>query len=203
MMQVTPHRHFITEAVLCLLLGFAGCSESRDAPPGASSLEAAGKTFTSERQGYRMDVPQGWSTHQAYLDWTMGVEPHRDGPFFDTLRSEKTGDPWVLVGRQEFARSLTLHRWVARLRSSDTITYPGRCDPPAFERPSTLGGEPAQMIALRCPGDFPNSIAIQVLGVHDRAGYLVMCFSEEAEGGRIKVLLDDCEEWLSSFRFVD
>lgn len=202
---VTIRLRTVTAAIACLLAVVAACSGSEDdqAPGGASSVEAGSTTFTSE-QAFQIEVPKGWRVNEAYLDWEMGTPPHRGAPSFDTARSgSETGDPWILVGRQHLSRGMTLERWLAKLRETDTITYPDLCEAPEVEKAGALGGEPAQVIALRCPRDLPNSIAVQVLTVHGRGGYLAMCFSEEAAGGRIEVLMADCEEWLSTFRFVD
>jgi hypothetical protein len=65
----------------------------------------------------------------------------------------------------------------------------------------TLGGEWAELFAFRCPMTSARAVGIHVLTVRDGAGYLAMCFSTRAMG--MQVLMRNCEDWLSSFRFLE
>ena len=188
-----------------VLIGSVGCSDPSEQAledVDSSLIVVTSKSHISHRLGFRLNVPPGWYVLEGYTDWEMGFPPLRGAPPFDTINSPDGAHRWILVGRQPVQRG-ALTSWIGELRRTETITYPDLCDPPEYEIDALLDREPARVLGLRCPNDSPASVALQILALHQRWGYLVMCFSEEGAKGGVTTLKNDCSRWTSSFRFLD
>jgi hypothetical protein len=166
--------------------------------PPASTTSAAGETYTSDRLGYRIRLPLGWASRPGYLDWELGIEPHLSSPFVDSLAAP-AGHPFMLVARQLRPSGETLVGWLVQLQNTKTITYPEQCMPPAPEADTSLGSEPAKSFSLHCQRDGPDAVGVQLLAMHGRFGYLLMCYDENWGATRTNELVKQCHEWSSSF----
>jgi hypothetical protein len=191
-------------AVGLAALGSVVACSGPSAPTAASSTTATptGNATQFDRLGYRFVVPQDWIANEGYLDWDdLDSKPHRGTPAFDTFASPDS-DPWIVVGSRR-VDGASLDQWIDELRSEHVITYePDQCGPVEDERTTTLGGEPAQMLAFHCPVDGPDAVAAQVLARHEDTGWVVMCYSETGRAGALAEHEQQCERWLSSFEFA-
>jgi hypothetical protein len=194
---------------LFLLWVAAGCSGAQQGRDKEGSATTASSPTTSpvifHRLGYIFSAPSGWYAQEGYLDWEdWAAPPHRGTPPFDTFTSPDEGDPWILVGKRPLRSNQTLGQWIKHLVATKAITYPAdECRPVEHERATTLGKEPARMRAFHCPVDGPKAAAAQVLATHKNEGWIVMCYSEEGKVGPLPALEQQCERWLSTFRFLN
>jgi hypothetical protein len=112
-------------------------------------------------------------------------------------------DPWMVVGKRTVAEAVSVDEWIRQMTAIKAITYPDRqCAAVEDEQTSELGGEEARLLAFHCPVDGPDAVAAQILAKHGRAGWLVMCYSEEKLGS-LEALEQHCAEWLRGFAFLD
>jgi hypothetical protein len=150
--------------------------------------------------GYQFTVPAGWSAREGSIDWESGPA-HRDLPDVDTFHA-RDGDPWLLVQKRPLSGHPSLPAWIADMTARQDITY-AECVAPEHERPAMLGGEVARMRAFHCAVDGPDALAIQVLTTHNGFGWVVLCYSESGESGRIPAAEQQCSKWLQGFSFAD
>jgi hypothetical protein len=194
----------VLAVALAALASAISCSgqatDSREAPARHSAAQVATEF---DRLGYRLVVPAGWVAQEGYMDWdSWDGSPHRGTPPFDTFLSMDS-DPWIVVGKRQVHDAAPLDEWVDRLQSDQVITYEaGECSAPEERRPTTLGGETAEMLAFHCPIDGPAAVAAQVIARHEDTGWVVMCYSEEGKTGSLAEHQDQCERWLSTFTFA-
>ena len=192
-------------AALAVLTALSsGCSEQPSVSQPAEetgSASAAPQLF--RRLGYRLAVPSGWSADEGYLPWRGPNPPHRSAPQFDTFTDwYEDGDPFIVVGKRPVPRGVGLDEWIADMVRRRAITYPHhQCNEVEHARTIELDGEPARARAFHCPVDGTEAVAVQVLALHDGAGWVVMCYGHHV--GDIDVMERHCDGWLSSFEFLD
>jgi hypothetical protein len=197
---VDPTVRVLLPFILAVALGASGCAGSGDdAPDPAQRATTAppAERHTSEALGYRIEVPPGWLINEGYQEWAKASETLCGSPGVDTFRSPE-GDPCLLTARQRVRQGTALSAWVDMLERSGTISYP-ECGPPT-EESSTLDSESAEIRVRRCQIGEQRAIVVQYLALHDRSGYLVMCFSDRSP--RMVPFRNDCSRWLDSFTFV-
>jgi len=168
--------------------------------PTASTSSAAGRTYTSDRLGYRIRLPLDWDVHLAFLDWELGVAPTPGSPSVDTL-SAPAGNPFILVARQQRPSGETLSEWLVQLQNTKTIVNPDLRTPPTAEADTSLASEPAKSFSLRCPSDGPDALGVLVLAMHGHFGYALMCFDANWGATRTEELFKQCREWSTSFTY--
>jgi hypothetical protein len=186
------------------LIGTTSCSPTtsqQSADTGTASASASVTPTHFQRLGYSLAVPQGWHSQEGSLDWAgIGGPPRVGVPTFDDILSPSE-DPRILVGEQPVGDSAPLEQWIAYMRSVGAITYPSGCNPAEDQSSTTLGGEPAQLLAFHCPSDGPNAVIAQVLARHADTGWVVSCFSTDGVAGGLSGWEQQCEGWMTSFRF--
>jgi hypothetical protein len=203
-------RTILAMAAMAVVAGCSGDPSSSATPipnPGSDTARAvpvppsaAPHLLASDRLGYVFALPPRWTPTEGYIDWVMGYEPHRESAPFDTILSPAK-DPFILIGRQDVRSGTTLDQWIDRLRATQTITYPDLCRPSHREPDTTLGGQPAAVLSLRCPDDTPTSVGVQIFALHAGSGFMFMCFSEAAEHGSPSRIARDCFDWSQGFRY--
>jgi hypothetical protein len=198
------HTAPVFAVTLIALASVVSCSDqaTQTSAPSASETPAEATTQFG-RLGYRFVVPAGWIAQEGYMDWdTWSGAPHRGTPPFDTFMSTDS-DPWIIVGKRQVQDSVPLGEWIDRLQTDQVITYEaGECAPVEDRHVTTLGGEPAEMLAFHCPVDGPDAVAAQVLAKHEDTGWVVMCYSEKGRAGALAEHQQQCERWLSAFEFA-
>lgn len=213
-MSSHDHRLQITSVVagaLLVVVATSACTSAPSTPVNstaststsspASTTSAAGQTYTSDRLGYRLRLPLSWGSRPGYLDWELGVGPTPGSPSVDTLAAP-AGNPFITVARQQRPSGETLGEWLVQLQNTNTISLADYCTPPTAEADTALGSEPAKSFSLHCPRDGPDAVGVQVLAMHGRFGYLLMCFDANWGASRTEELVKQCREWSTSFTYL-
>jgi len=119
----------------------------------------------------------------------------------DTL-SAPAGNPFILVARQQRPSGETLSEWLVQLQNAKSIVNPDLCTPPTAEADTSLGSEPAKSFSMHCPSGGPDAVGVQVLAMHGRLGYVLMCFDANWGATRIEELVKQCRDWSTSFTYL-
>jgi hypothetical protein len=200
-----------TAVLLTVAATMSACTSAPSSPvnspaqtstsPPASTTSTEGQIYTSDRLGYRLRLPPGWTATPAYLDWELSVPPTPGTPFVDTLTAP-AGTPFYAVGRQQRPSGETLGEWLVKLQNAKSITYPDQCTPPTAEADTSLGSEPAKSFSLHCPEDGPDAVGVQVLAMHGGFGYLLFCYDYHWGATRTDELVKQCREWSKGFTYL-
>jgi hypothetical protein len=184
------------------LTAIASCSTpASDQRAGPTSAAQSPTPAVGERLGYSLDAPPGWTYEQGSVAWEGTDIPPRLGNLaFDDFVPTSM-DPRILVGKRLVHGEVGLDPWIDQMRADHLITYPDGCNAAEDERPATLGGEPAVMVAFHCPSDGPKAVVVQFLARHGDSGWVVQCFSGDGIAGPLPGLEKQCGTWLESFRF--
>jgi len=145
-------------AAVVLAAGCSGTSQRTDNAGGSGSVVSPTPSpAVFHRLGYRFTVPSGWSAQEGYVGWEeWSGAPHRGTPAFDTFSSPEA-DPWIVVGKRPLTAGVSLDQWIKQMTAIKAITYPPEeCKPVEDDRPTSLGGEKARMLAFHCPVDGPT-----------------------------------------------
>jgi hypothetical protein len=201
----------VVAAALLVVVATSACTSAPSTPvnstastsasPPASTSSAAGQTYASDRLGYRLRLPLNWGSRPGYLDWELGVAPTPGSPSVDTL-SAPAGNPFILVARQQRPSGETLSEWLVQLQNAKSIVNPDLCTPPTAEADTSLGSEPAKSFSMHCPSGGPDAVGVQVLAMHGRLGYVLMCFDANWGATRIEELVKQCRDWSTSFTYL-
>jgi hypothetical protein len=191
----------VAPAVLATLVSCSGSSSAgRQAEPGTTAASAAAPVF--HRLGYSFVAPRGWVSREGSADWASVDGPPRLGSSAFDAFVPASADPRILVGKRPVGDSAGLDQWIARMRAGQLITYAdGGCNAAEDQRPATLGGGPAVMVAFHCPTDGPTAGIVQFLARHGDSGWVVQCFSGDGVVGPLAGFEKQCATWLASFRF--
>ena len=140
-----------------------------------ASANARPTSFESERYGYRLTVPAGWTGGQAFRTW--------DGtgaPGYDSLPTDKFGGP-TPVTVWAYARPFdgSLSDWVSSTLQASSIEHTCPTRPESNER-LTVGDERARLLGMHCPSDGGIFVAIAVT-VHDGSGFVFA--AQDSSGG--------------------
>jgi hypothetical protein len=185
-----------------VLLMAASCSSASTPEGRAADARTTPTPAVFHRLGYRFAPPRGWLTEEGSADWAgTGVPPRLGNSAFDAF-VPPSADPRILVGKRPVPDAAGLDQWIDRIRADELITYPsGTCNAAEDQRPATLGGEPATLVAFHCPTDGPEAGIVQFLARHGDSGWVVQCFSGDGVAGALPGLEEQCATWLDSFRF--
>jgi hypothetical protein len=189
--------------VLALAAGCSGTHQQTDGTGVRPVSSPMPSPAVFHRLGYRFTVPNGWYAMEGHRPWEgVGDPPHQFAAPFDTFLAPEA-DPWIVIGKRLLTTKVSLDQWIKQLIAIKAITYqPEECKSVEDDRPTSLGGESARMRAFHCPIDGPKAIAVQVLATHHTDGWVVMCYSEQGKAGPLPGLEQQCQRWLSSFRFL-
>lgn len=143
-----------------------------------AAAAAAGKTFRSERHGYALVLPAGWSVTEPPGRWSGTPYPGSAG--VDTYSGPVPGRMLLASSRPVTAR-MTLQKWAAGVI---------RNTPPACGRPETnvaarLGGEPARRFTNHCSDGY---YLINVVALHRGRGYVFISASAAENDRRDRIV---------------
>jgi hypothetical protein len=131
------------------------------APSEASTLEVpqTWEAFTSDRFGYRIEVPQGWTHGPPTDDLPDELYPGDEGDLGDRWDPPVVRTPWLIVSVLDPAPAETADEWLAR----NFTLLESFCDagePTEF----VIGGETATRRTTLCPAGIGGDL---VLFPHD------------------------------------
>jgi hypothetical protein len=162
--------------IAALLTGCASSAPSSSVPSASASpspTPAATPTpdltpaqFTSNRYGYRLRLPAGWTGGQAFRTWDGRGSPGYDSLPVDTFGGPRPITVWAYAG----AYDGTLAEWVASTSHAAAMEH--ACP----EKPETsaslmIGRERARLLGMHCPADGGIFVALAVT-VHSGMGFV-------------------------------
>ena len=150
----------------------ASPSPSSSPTPSASpslTAPALTETFTSQRHGYSISYPTGWTTLAATESWTGGFPNFMD-PFGDYMYDPVLQDHLFLAVASQPLAGKTGAQWVDDLLNG--LSSAGDCEPPiepvTIDGPqgrlcssiaATSAGDRGYLITLYTSGDDPAAVA--------------------------------------------
>jgi len=195
-----------------LVAGFAAvsvaaCSDSTADPstgsPGPTTLTspstleldtpASEGTFVSDRYGFSVAMPDGWSGTDATIDWGGLSLGGLGSPLYASITDPALGR-YLEVGAAPVAEGMDLAAWQALMDGA----APAVCGDPSPVEETTLGGDAALGWTHRCTDGYDvNKLA----ALHGGRGYVMFLASptanDEAEDRRV------FDSIRSSFQFTD
>jgi hypothetical protein len=152
---------------------------------------AATQTFVSERYGFRVSLPEGWSGTDALVNWSGERLEGLSSPAFATF-TDVTGRTLVAAAAR-VPEGMELAEW----RDAMVRATPAVCPDPSSPEETTLGDEPALAWTHTCADGYDvNKLA----ALHGGRGYILFLASltanDDAEDRRI------FESIRSSLRFT-
>jgi hypothetical protein len=161
-------------------------------PTVSASPELSWETFTSDRFGYRIDVPTGWIHSAPIDDLPDELYPGDERDLADRWDVPVNRTPYLIVSRYDPAPAETVDAWLAR----DSALLEDACD--VTEHPqSEVGGRPATRRTYLCPGGGAGDV---VLLEHAGSVYGVEMGGAPRDAASMSEILDHV---LSSFTFTD
>lgn len=129
-------------------------------PPSASTTTpVAWETFTSDRFGYRIEVPSGWTHGAPTDDLPDELYPGDEGELGDRWDPPVMRAPWLIVSVLDPAPAETPDEWLTR----NFTLLEQFCD--ASEPTDVVvGGEPGTRRTILCPAGLAGDL---VLFVHE------------------------------------
>jgi hypothetical protein len=170
-----PRRRPRAFALAVVTIATAACGSA--APPrerAATGRPAPGRTFTSKRYAFQVDLRGRWSAADAQFGWNGRQLRGLDSPEFANFNNEPTGRTLV-VGASRVPGALGLTGWQAAMMRA----APSACSRSTAIARTTLGGEPALAWAARCADGY--NVA-KLAAVHGTRGYIVLLASPFADG---------------------
>jgi uncharacterized protein YbdZ (MbtH family) len=176
-----------------------------------------GVTYTSDRHGYSVFLPDGWTVEERPGSWDVGEffdANSEDGvDYFEDVNAEGIPTLYVYLASQDIPEGMTFDEWVAR---HDVATA---SEQPCFElvgshesRP--VDGETARVGTYRCT-DFDGAgtpyTGIQTLVAHDGRGYAIYVWPAPLPGFQpagweyqgTPELQDAAAQWLDRLDFTN
>jgi hypothetical protein len=140
----------------------ASSPPSQGAPSAAASEAAATpavqrdwEAFTSDRFGYRIEVPQGWTHGAPTDDLPDELYPGDEGELGDRWDAPVLRTPWLIVSVLDPAPAETTDEWLAR----NFTLLESFCDagePTEF----VIGGETATRRTTLCPSGIAGDLVL-------------------------------------------
>jgi hypothetical protein len=137
-------------------------SSPSPSPSPSSTAPALTETFTSERHGYSISYPTGWTTFAATESWT-GALPNFMDPFGDDMYDPVLQDHLFLAVASQPLAGKTGAQWVDGLLNG--LSSAGECGPPI--EPVTIDGSQGRLcgaIAATSAGDRGYVISLYTSG---------------------------------------
>ena len=174
-----------------LVAGFAAvsvaaCSDSTADPstgsPGPTTLtspstleldtSASEGTFVSDRYGFSVAMPDGWSGTDATIDWGGLSLGGLGSPLYASITDPALGR-YLEVGAAPVAEGMDLAEWQALMDGA----APAVCGDPSPVEETTLGGEPALAWTHGCTDGYDVT---KLAALHEGLGYIVFLASDSA-----------------------
>jgi hypothetical protein len=139
---------------------------TRSSPPSAPPatilpvVTAPPSTFTSEKYGYSIALPAGWTGKQAFIQWNGVGSPGHDAAEVDQFYSSTGTNAWAMA--TPTTKSLTSF-WADQLADAAAKHPCASTIEVEVDAAITIDGEPAHLTVQNCPG--PGGIRVGGAGV--------------------------------------
>jgi hypothetical protein len=172
-----------------------------------------GVTYTSDRHGYSVFLPDGWTVEERPGTWDVGEffdANSDDGVDYYERRDRDLGAPLrVYLASQPIPTGMTFDEWATTHDEANDREHP--CfDVVATYPEVTVDGEPARQLAQHCEtffgeGDDGALTGIQTLVAHNGRGYAIYVWPEETGVAMppLSTLQAEAQAWLARFTFTD
>jgi hypothetical protein len=147
------HVFVVIAAVALVTTACGGSSEAKPSPaaspttstaPQTSKAAGSGDAFTSRKYPYSIALPAGWSASPGTVPWD-GKDLSAEGPYADLFTAPNGTMAWAAAE----PTTKSLPALVAEQAAIGAKLHP--CSKPESKEPISLGGDPAQLIAMHCP----------------------------------------------------
>jgi hypothetical protein len=175
-----------------------------------------GVTHTSDRHGYSVFLPDGWTVEERPGTWDSGEffdANSEDGvDYFEELNADEIPTMYVYLSSQPIPAGMSFEEWVARHDLATTN------EAPCFELVGSyesrlLDGETARIGTYHCE-DYENGVpwtTVQTTVAHNGRGYAIYAWPGPAPGFRppgwqypaVPELQAAAARWLDTFEFAD
>lgn len=171
-----------------------------------------GVTYTSDRHGYSVFLPDGWTVVEQPGTWELGVFFDANSAGVDSYHrlDRDLGAPLNLyLASQPIPTGMTFDEWATTHDEANDQAHP--CfDVVATYPEVTVDGEPARQLAQHCEtffgeGDDGALTGIQTLVAHNGRGYAIYLWPEDTGVAMppLSTLQAEAEAWLARFTFTD
>ena len=172
----------------------------------------AGVTYTSDRHGYSVFLPDGWTVVERSGTWKVGVffDGNSAGVDYYERRARDLGARLNLyLASQPIPTGMTFDEWATTHDEANDQAHP--CfDVVATYPEVTVDGEPARQQAQHCEtffgeGDDGALTGIQTLVSHNGRGYAIYVWPEDTGVTMppVSTLQAEAQAWLTRFTFTD
>ena len=195
----------LAAALIAAVVGFATLN-SGDGIGGPG-----GVTYTSDRHGYTVFLPDGWTVQERSGTWELGLffDGNSAGVDYYERRDRDLGAPInVYLASQPIPTGMTFDEWATTHDQANDQAHP--CfDLVATFPEVTVDGEPARQQSHHCEtffGDDDGALAgIQTLVSHNGRGYAIYVWPEETGVAMppLSTLQAEAQAWLARFTFSD
>ena len=165
-------------------------SASPSSPAAASPVPLL--PFTSDRFGYVIGVPQGWTLTAPDSDLPDQFYPGSEPQYADRWQPATSTVPWVVVAVRDPAPAQTAEAWIA----ANAAAFKEACGATA-DTAVTVGGETGTLLLGSC-GAGISTIGVQV--VHGTKAYTFEVNYPSQEYATYRVLFDQI---LASVQFTE
>ena len=172
-----------------------------------------GTPFTSERHGYTVILPEGWTIEERPGTWPLGdfFDASTDSgvDYFERPNPDQGPPINLYLASQPIPTGMSFDEWAATHDDANegehpcfdlVATYPG----------VTVDGEPARQQAHHCEtffgdGDDGALTGIQTLVSHNGRGYAIYLWPTDTGVAMppLSTLRAEAEAWLARFTFTD
>ena len=196
----------LAAALIAAVVGFATLTGGDDiGGPG-------GVTFTSDRHGYSVFLPDGWTVGEQPGTWEVGLffDANSAGVDYYQRLDRDLGAPLNLyLASQPIPTGMTFDEWATTHDEANDQAHP--CfDLVATYPEVTVDGEPARQQAQHCEtffgeGDDGALTGIQTLVAHNGRGYAIYVWPEDTGVAMppLSTLQAEAQAWLARFTFTD
>lgn len=200
----------LAAAIVAAVVGFATLTGGGDVggPDGV--------TYTSDRHGYSVFLPDGWTVEERPGTWEIGEffeANSEDGvDYFEDVNAEGIPTLYVYLASQDIPADMSFEEWLAR---NDVATT---SEQPCFEvvgshESGVVDGETARIGTYHCD-DFDGAgpyTGVQTLVAHDGRGYAIYVWPAPLPGFQPAgweyqsqaELEAAAAQWLEAFEFTD
>ena len=201
----------LAAALIAALVGFA----TLNGGDGVGGPE--GVTYTSDRHGYSVFLPDGWTVEERPGTWEVGEffeANSEDGvDYFEELDSDGIPTLYVYLASQEIPAGMPFDEWVARHDVATAASEPCFALVGPYES-RLVDGETARVGTNRCE-DFADTgvpyTGVQTMVAHDGRGYAIYIWPAPLPGFQpdgweylsTPELQAAAARWLDSVSFTD
>jgi hypothetical protein len=201
----------LAAALIAALVGFATLSGG-DGVGGPD-----GVTYTSDRHGYSVFLPDGWTVEERSGTWELGqffdANSEAGVDYFEELNADGIPTLYVYLASQEIPAGMSFDEWLARNDVATTGYQPCFELVGSYER-RLVDGATARIGTYQCE-DFDGTgtpyTGVQTLVSHDGRGYAIYVWPAPLPGFQpagweyqsTTELQAAAAQWLAGFKFID